>query len=135
MKTKLLTQPVSRPRVPKDSAPTRENPPRDAKQVRVPSPAPDAYAAITDPTKVDHPIMELVNPALSRGYRINKNLPMAFIFDRVRPTRVFKRGMAYDPAGSFPQWTPEELDDATDTDEVDEKGEGSLMPFDAKPYS
>lgn len=79
--------------------------------------------------------MGLVNGALVRAFKINKKLPMSFIFDHVSPARRFKRGMPFDEAGSFPDCTREEMADATDTDDIDEvTGRGLLMPFDPKPY-
>lgn len=79
--------------------------------------------------------MELVHSSLNHAYRVNTNLPMCFIFDYISPARLFKRGTIYSRSRPFPQWTQEELAEATETDELDESGYAQLMPFDPKPYS
>lgn len=90
---------------------------------------------ITDPAKVQSPVMSSVHTGLTRGYRVNKGLPMCFIFDYVSPARLFKRGTVYRRKEPFVQWTVEELANATETDELDGEGRATLMPFDPKPYS
>jgi hypothetical protein len=116
---------------------TRVNPPRDVKLTRSHlSPDVEDYEAITDPKKAHRPVMESVHSSLTGGYRVNKKLPMCFIFDHISPARLFKRNTVYNRNRSFVQWTREELAEATKTDEVDKAGgNAKLMPFDPKPYS
>jgi len=139
MKTKAMTKKRATRSSAKPPKPVsrRTNPPRGAKQARPPSPPPDEYAAVTDPTAVHGPVTESVHSSLTKAYRVNKNLPMCFIFDYISPGRLFKRGTMFrEKAKSFPQWTPEELAEATETDDVDGKtGIAKLMPFDPKPYT
>ena len=114
----------------------RINPPRDAKWARTTSRTPKKYAATTEERAVVGPVMSLVHSGLGRAFRVNKRLPMCFIFDRVSPARLFKRRTPYNAPGPFAQWTAEELAEATDTDELDEEtGIAKLMPFEPKPYT
>ena len=138
MKSKAANKKHARKCLGQRSIPTqrRTNLPRGAKWARTLSPTPDDYAAITEETQVIHPVMSLVHSDLGKAFRINKNLPMCFIFDHISPARLFKRGSLYNARRPFAQWTADELAEATDTDELDEEtGIAMLMPFKPKPYT
>jgi hypothetical protein len=137
MKSKTVPTTAPKQRVKKAPGPPRRaNPPRDARPIR-PNAAPDPehYPTITDPTEISQPVMDLVHGNLKRAYAITKDHPMCLIFDRINPARLFKRGTVYSSKGRFIQWTPEDLAEATETDEIDDTGHANLMPFDPKPYA
>lgn len=92
------------------------------------SPTPPPYSDITDPTLIDRPDPDLVDPALSRAWKVNGNRQMCVIFDCVNPVRQFKRGTTYNPEDktAFPDYDPSpELDgNVTESDE-----EADLQPY------
>ena len=99
-------------------------------------PAAEDYPTLTNPKEVDRPVIKMIHDNLTRAYRINRRLPMCFIFDHISPACQFKRGTTYGPNTPFAQWTKEELAEATETDEPDEEtGDAKLVPFDPKLYS
>ena len=95
------------------------------------SPTPPPYSETIDPTLVDRPDTDVVDPALSRAWQINEHRQMCVIFDCVNPVRQFKRGTVYDETdpNTFPEYNPSpELDeDVTESDE-----EATLRPYNPK---
>ncbi|KAF9641961.1 hypothetical protein BDM02DRAFT_3194173 [Thelephora ganbajun] len=115
-------------KVPQQSTrPSRNRSPRrsdrlDRRSSRAPNPtrAPPqpliSYAGTVDPNAVTGPVGRHVHENLSDGWKINKELPMWFIFDAFSPARQFKRGTPYTDDGEFADYGPESLGDLTETD-------------------
>ena len=49
----------------------------------------------TNSRKVTGPVLELVDPKLLKGYKVNNDLEMCYIFDFVPPARQWKAGTKY----------------------------------------
>jgi len=74
----------------------------------------DDDGSITDPVMVKQPVIDLIDPALSAAWKVNRKHDMCFIFNPISPARRFKRGMVYDEAANFPVDTCD--GDITETD-------------------
>jgi hypothetical protein len=81
----------------------------------------------TNPAKVNRPVTTAIHGNLKNAWRINKALPMCFIFDYISPAHRFKRGMPFDEEAVFPEGNS---GDVTETD-ADPPG---LMPIMPKQY-
>lgn len=84
---------------------------------------------ITDPTKVDHPYIELVHPTLSNAWEINQQNSMPFIFDALSPARIFLPGTEYSENEDFIPYTQARINKSTELDP-----ETKLMQFEPMPY-
>ena len=121
----------------KRAAPPRaaNSPPRKKKKTkgkkRAPPPPEESeseevdYEDITDPAKIDHPVLRLVHRRLKDGWAIDNENPMCFIFDKHSPARHFKRGVSYREKKDFRDYGKPPYDDLTETD----GGPSGLMPF------
>ena len=74
----------------------------------------DNDGSLTDPAKVQHPVISLVDPALAAAWRVNQKHNICFIFDAVSPARRFKRGTVFNEEANFPEDTHN--GDITETD-------------------
>jgi len=114
------TKRASKPRQKKATASSKSNPPS----------VPQTDETV-DPTHVTHAVAELVNPMLSLGWQVNKDLKMHYIFDAVSPARVFTSRDPYNDNEEFVSWTKSNLEFITETDlEVSPR-----MPFQPKPVA
>jgi len=84
----------------------------------------DPPSGETDPAKVNQPISAAIHPNLKNAWRVNKALPMCFIFDSVSPAHRFKRGIPFNEDGEFPEYTKEDSSNVTETDD-----DPPLMPY------
>ena len=72
----------------------------------------------TDSAKVGQPISASIHPNLQSAWRVNRNLPMCFLFDSISPARRFKRGMLFSDEADFPIYSHSEAGDVTETDAI-----------------
>ena len=84
------------------------------------------------PSRICQPISTAVHCNLANAWRINRALPMCFIFDSVHPGRMFKRDMLFDEKRMFPVLSQKELENFTETDQDPPNG---LMPYTPKKYT
>ena len=108
----------------------REAPPREAEQENWGDPSPEEV----DPTNVELPIRAVVHRSMGSAWRVNKTLPMCFIFDSISPARRFKRGMPFSDSEkvALPILSDKEVGsgNVTETDGPDP----GLMPYAHDPY-
>ena len=90
---------------------------------------PSDDATITDPTKVDHPFIELVHNKLARAWEVNQYNPMPFIFDAVNPARIFHSETEESKDAAFVSYTQAKINKSTVFDP-----EHKLTQFVPKPY-
>ncbi len=100
-----------------------------------PIPEGDPPRGETNPARVNQPISALVHNDLKNAWRINKALPMCFIFDAVSPACQFKRGMPFTDDDAYPRYpTKEDSDGADDITETDGDPPG-WMPYKPRVYT
>jgi hypothetical protein len=91
---------------------------------------PNNYEETIDPTALTIPVNEHVHSDLQRAWKINRCLPMWFVFDTVTPARQFKRGTYYLEEKSFADYGPEPWDDLTESD----TGSPGWVPYKPRVY-
>ena len=88
---------------------------------RTPSePSPDEV----DSARVGQPTSTSIHQNLQSAWRVNRRLPMCFIFDSISPARRFKRGMLHSEEADFPIYSDSEAGNVTETDATP-----ALMPY------
>jgi hypothetical protein len=108
---------------------------KSSKPTKRARPSSNNDAAITDPAEVKQPAVSLMHKSLENVYLVSTQLPMCFIFDYISPARLFKRGTRFTSDSQFIKWTNKQLEEATETDELDEETNmAKLVPFEPKPY-
>lgn len=109
---------------------------RAARTDNNPIPEGDPPPDETDPARITQPISAHVHDALKNAWRINRALPMCFIFDSVSPARQFKRGMLFsdvDFTHQYPRYPKKDSSDVDDITETD--GDPPWMPYWPRAYT
>ena len=85
-----------------------------------------------DPKRVTGPVLEYVDDALEKSWKVNQGNSMALVFDVVNPATQFKRNEDYDSDKSEP-FANYDPDHERDSDITEDDGDGTAKPYNAIP--